>query len=320
MKKVMCPKCEEVFYIDENRDLLPSGCVYCKKCREPFLPSDGEKKLEIEFKNATNAAYKDMYSKQAYEQASGEYEYALTLKENDLGAIVGSIISKIYASKLNDRAFLNIVDTLEAHDIVLNAENTFVYLSFVRDTIYAFEQFLKMSFLNLAKDEIFYNHEYFEYYKDGIKEINEVLKYFKDSLTLVDEEEYKNFVKENALFLKDFETMENGIHNRLNRNYKVNEIGVIHLKDGVEEVLTSEKYEIETPSEVDLNLLPVNYKAIKIRKLMIAYFVFLSVLIATFIALYFVTKHQVFIYLSAIPILLALGGYFLFTYLIKKSY
>jgi tetratricopeptide (TPR) repeat protein len=321
MKKVMCPKCEEVFEIDETSDLLPTGCVHCKKCHEPFMPDDGVKKLENEFKGAVSAAYKDMYMKQNYEQAAGEYEYALTLKNDDLGAIVGSTLAKIYASKLNDRAFLNIIDALESRDIVLNAENTFIYLSFVRDAIYSFEQFLKMSRQNLTKDGIFYNKDFFSYYLDGIKEINKVMNYFKNSLSLVDNDEYESFQKENTLFNQDFETMTNGIRNRLNSDYKVNELGYVKVSNGETEVIRKENYEgVIIPLEVDLSLLPLNKKAIKVRRLMIGYFSLLTVMMIVFLVIYFVTKLSVYLWFLAIPIVLAAIGYFLFTYLIKKSY
>lgn len=320
MKKIMCPKCEEVFEVDENRDILPNGCVKCKKCHELIYLADGENKLQNEFKRATSAAYKDLYYKQAYEQAAGEYEYALTLKENDLGALVGSMLAKIYASKLNEREFLNIIETIDKHDIVLDAENTFIYLSFVRDAIYSFEQFLKMCSQNLTNNDVFYNKEYFSYYKDGIIEINKVMKYFKDSLSLLDEEEYKSFINENTLFNKDFETMENGINHRLNNNYKVYGYGLVHLSAGKEELINDDKYNITIPSDIDLSLLPVNKKAVKIRKMMILYFVVLTILILTFLIIFFVSKNNLFVYLCAIPVVLALGGYFMFTYLIKKCY
>lgn len=321
MKKVMCPKCEEVFEIDESSDLLPTGCVYCKKCREPFMPSDGVMKLENEFKRAVSAAYKDMYMKQNYEQAAGEYEYALTLKNDDLGAVVGSCLAKMYASKLNDREFLNIIDSFESRDIVLDAENTFIYLSFVRDSVYAFEQFLKMSRQNLTKDGIFYNKEYFSYYLDGIKEIKRVMDYFKDSLSLVDKDEYESFQKENSLFNQDFETMTNGINNRLNGDYKVNEVGYVQVSNGEMEIVREENYDgVITPIEVDLSLLPVNEKAVKVRKMMIGYFSFLTLMIIAFLVIYFVTKISTYLWFLAIPIGLAAIGYFVFTYLIKKCY
>ena len=321
MKKVMCPKCEEVFEVDESSELLPTGCVYCKNCHEPFMPDDGVRKLENEFKMAVSAAYKDMYMKQNYEQAAGEYEYALTLKDDDLGAIVGATLAKIYASKLNERAFLNIIDAFESRDIVLNAENTFIYLSFVRDAVYSFEQFLKMSRQNLTKDGIFYNKEFFNYYLEGIKEINKVMDYFRNSLSLVDKDEYETFQKENNLFNQDFETMTNGIRNRLNGDYKVNGVGFVQVSNGEMEIVREEEYdEVITPTEVNLSLLPVNEKAKKVRRTMICYFAFLTVMIITFIIIYFVTKLSVYLWLLAIPVVLAAIGYFLFTYLIKKSY
>lgn len=320
MKKVMCPKCEEVFEIDEKSDLLPTGCVYCKKCREPFYPNDGVAKLENEFKRTVSAAYKDMYMKQNYEQAAGEYEYALTLKNDDLGAVVGSSLAKIYASKLNERAFLDVIDAFESRDIVLNAENTFIYLSFVRDAVYSFEQFLKMTRQNLTKDGVFYNKEFFSYYLDGIKEINKVMDYFRESLSLVDKDEYDSFKKENTLFDQDFETMTNGIRNRLNGDYKVNGVGYVQVSNGEMEILREEKYDVVTPMEVDFSLLPVNEKALKVRKLMIGYFSFLTLMIITFIIIYFVTKINTFLWFLSIPVVLAAIGYFVFTYLIKKSY
>ena len=320
MKKVMCPKCEEVFEIDENSDLLPTGCVYCKKCREPFYPNDGVAKLENEFKRTVSAAYKDMYMKQNYEQAAGEYEYALTLKNDDLGAVVGSSLAKIYASKLNERAFLDVIDAFESRDIVLNAENTFIYLSFVRDAVYSFEQFLKMTRQNLTKDGVFYNKEFFSYYLDGIKEINKVMDYFRESLSLVDKDEYDSFKKENTLFDQDFETMTNGIRNRLNGDYKVNGVGYVQVSNGEMEILREEQYDVVTPIEVDLSLLPVNEKALRVRKLMIGYFSFLTLMIITFIIIYFVTKINTFLWFLSIPVVLAAIGYFVFTYLIKKSY
>lgn len=320
MKKVMCPKCEEVFEIDEKSDLLPTGCVYCKKCREPFYPNDGVAKLENEFKRTVSAAYKDMYMKQNYEQAAGEYEYALTLKNDDLGAVVGSSLAKIYASKLNERAFLDVIDAFESRDIVLNAENTFIYLSFVRDAVYSFEQFLKMTRQNLTKDGVFYNKEFFSYYLDGIKEINKVMDYFRESLSLVDKDEYDSFKKENTLFDQDFETMTNGIRNRLNGDYKVNGVGYVQVSNGEMEILREEQYDVVTPIEVDLSLLPVNEKALRVRKLMIGYFSFLTLMIITFIIIYFVTKINTFLWFLSIPVVLAAIGYFVFTYLIKKSY
>lgn len=320
MKKVMCPKCGEIFEVDESRDVLPNGCVYCKKCQEPFHPLDGQKKLEQEFKAATSNAYRDLYSKQRYSDACEEYEYALVLKDNDLGAIVGLSLSKIYASTIDKREFLNIIKMFEEHDVLLNAENTFIYLSFVRDAVYTFEQFLKVCRDSIASNEVFFNKTYFDYYVSGIKEIKEVMDYFKDSFSIVDEEEHKSFVEENQMFNKDFETMTNGIHHRLNKEYKVEGVGVIKLTNGEEEVIKKETYGLVVPPQVDLSLLPINNKVLKIKHITIAYYAVLTIAIVTLLILYFVTKVSAYAWCEIIPLLLAAGGYFLFTYLIKKSY
>lgn len=320
MKRVVCPKCGNIFDVNEKKDLVQGNCCHCKECNEVFFIENGMKKLQQDLKYFNGAGYKDLYQRQNYERAFDEYEHCLKLRDNDLGAIAGMAISKIYGSTIDELKFLYIIELLESHEIVLDPENTFIYLSFVRDAIYSFDYFLNVTSLKIQVDGVFLAKEYFDYYLNGVKDIKKVMEYLISSLPLCDETEYKTFLDENKKFNEYVEIMQNGLKNRLNKQYDIKDLGLVTIKDGEIVETTKKDYDIVEPKAIEFTFLAGQEKAKKIRNGMIIYYSILTVAIIGLLIGYFVTKITVLAILEVIPVLLAVAGYFLFNFIFKKSY
>lgn len=319
MKKVICPKCGKIFDIDEEHDLVDGENVVCPDCKTLVNLYQTTMKIEQQYRLSSSNAYRDLYKLRNYKGALENYEICLKLKDNDLSAIAGMIMSQIYGSNVDEPNFKIAIEYLEKYDILLNPENSFIYLNLVRDLIYACDQFLVMCKQNLCVNDVFISKEYFDMYLNGINEINELDKYFESSIPLLDEEEYKSFREENKNFDENNRVMKEGIEKRFNKTYDVNGVGEITLKDGKIVSTTEKKYEIIVPEVVEMLLYPINKKLTKLKAYMIGVAVVLSALIVVFIVSYFVTKNVTFLYLVAIPVVLSIIGYFSFMHFYKKS-
>jgi len=319
MKKIMCPKCGEIMEVDAEKSFIKENGATCDKCGTIFSVYEGEKKVLQEYSSNAKGAYKDLYRLKNFDQAYEEYKLCLMLRDNDLSAISGMIMAKIYGASLDEPNFDKIIPLIDEHDVVLNNENSFIFLNLVRDLIYAFEEFLIVSASSFSKDNVFYSEDLFNYYVKGVKEIKSVMDYFEKSFELIEAEEFKDFKEENHDFEQNIKTMENGANTRLNSKYNVNGLGVVSLKDG--EIIDKDgtQFNITVPENIDLSLYPVNKELQKYKTMTIITFAVLIAIIIALLVVFFVTQNALFAYLIFVPLALGVGAYYLFTYLAKKN-
>ena len=319
MKKVICPKCGNIFNIDEDHDLVNSENVVCPNCQTPFNLYAATTKINQQYKLASSNAYRDLYKLRDYRHSYEDYALCLKLKDNDLSAIAGMIMSKVYGATMDCPNFDVPIELLEKYDVVLNPENSFIYLNLIRDLIYSCEQFLLMSEKNLMVDDVFVSENYFKMYLSGVNEIKTLVQYFYDSLPLLDEEELKNFKEENKDFDGNLKIMHDGVENRLNKSYNINGVGIVELKDGITTMKTTKEFSVIVPEQVEMLLYPVNKRINKLKTYVILTFSIMFLIIVGLLVGYAITKNLLYIYLEIIPVLLSIGGYYFFMYLYKKN-
>lgn len=319
MKKVMCLKCKRVFDVDEKKE-VKNGVVFCKNCNESFYLEDGIKNLQQNYQTCSKRAYKEMYSNHNYENAYKYYEECLKLKDNDFSSICGMAMCKIYGSTMDELQFNNVINLIEEHDIQLNEENTFIFLSLIIDLMNSFKQFYISSSVSLMTNGVFNNEKFFSYYLSGLKDIKKLIEYIKSALSLCDEQEYADFKKDYDTFEQNFNDAEKEINDRLNATYNINEIGDVKLDNGISTNLGTNIKTIVEPSVVDFAFLPVNTKARKLRNIMIGIFAVLLVAIIVFIVLFFTTGNFLFMYLEFVPVAISIICYFVFKNFMKKMH
>lgn len=313
----MCPKCREVFDVKE-KDIRKNDVVLCKNCKEGMYLKDGVRKLDTEFTAVCNSSYKALYNKQDYEKAEKLYNEGLKLKPNDFGCVIGLIWCSIYGSQISEPQYFKVIELLEKYDIVLDTENTFVFLSFIKEMLGSFEYYRSLVYKTISKDGIFFNKEFFEYYKIGLLQIKNVFKYFDDSFALLDQKETEVFISENPDFKNQYTEIKNIFNTELHQGYRVIDTGFVFLNDDEEEIRKEKIEDIELPAMVDLSFIPINKKAIKLRNYLIAIYGVLLVAIITFIVLFIVTQKVLFVILEFVPVGIAVIVYFVFKKLLEK--
>lgn len=319
MKKVICPKCGNIFDVDEEHDLVDGENVVCPNCKTVVNLYQGSTKVDYQYRLSSNNAYRDLYKLRDYKRAFDNYELCLKLKDNDLNAIAGMIMSTVYGSSMDEPNFKVAIEYLDKYDIILNPENSFIYLNLIRDLVYSCDQFLIMSTKNLCVNDVFISKEYFDMYVKGINEINDLMKYFDASIPLLDEGELKNFKEENQNFEGNIKIMHDGIEKRFNKTYDVNGVGEVTLNDGKIKSTKKKELNISVPEVVEMLLYPINKKLNKLKLYIVLTAVILVAIIVGLIIGYFVTKNSVLLYLLAVPVLLSVGGYFLFMHIYNKD-
>lgn len=319
MKKVICPKCGNIFTVDEEHDLVDAENVVCPECKTAFNLYAASTKIDQQYKLSNSNGYRDLYKLRDYKHAYEDYAICLKLKDNDLSAIAGMIMAKVYGATMDKPNFNVPIELLEKYDIVLNPENSFIYLNLIRDLVYSCEQFLLMSKDNLMVNDVFISKDYFEMYINGVTEIKTLVKYFYDSLSLLDEEELKNFKEENKDFDGNLKIMHDGVETRLNKSYDVNGVGLIELKDGKEIKTTKKEYTLVVPEQVEMLLYPVNKKINKLKVYVIGTFSIMFIMIVGLLIAFAITKNFLYLYLLAIPVVLSIAAYYFFMYLYKKD-
>ena len=99
-------------------------------------------------------------------------------------------INFLGGNNVQESIFKFVIDEIEQYDIVLNVENSNLYLHFVKDILTYIEIYYDEVNSRLLKNNVFINKKYLEDYLEENKEIIELMNYFSDSFPLVDEEEF----------------------------------------------------------------------------------------------------------------------------------
>lgn len=317
MRKVYCTKCRNFFEVDETKEV--GNVASCPNCHENCeIDIKDDKNRTSLLKYISNKAYNDLYKTLDYEKAFEEYEYCIQLEPSDCQSIFGMAMAKIYGSSFDNLKFSFITETLDKYDIELNSENTFLYLTFVKDCLYSFEHFLRQGEQVLMVGDVYMDQTFFNYYFEGVKEINDVIAAFRESFEIVDQEEFAVFKEQNKNFMDNFSILENSMIRRLNETYKINEVGVVVYEGGKVKSTTEEKFDIVLPESVNLSFIPEDTNAIKKRKIFSGAIIGLGALLVVFFVIYLITKQTVFIILEFIPVVACLVIYFILKKQSKK--
>ena len=218
--KVICPGCGKLIDINSKTEK-----VYCNECGNTFTQDQGLEILNKKYKLFQDKAYKACYHENDYKTAREYYKESLTIKPNDFCSIVELILCDLYAQKFDAPAFNKIIPTLDSYDVYLNHENTFVYLSFLRDVIKQVEVFNEEGLTRLRNENgEFLNLNYLNYYLNGMKDALIALKELQTYIPLCSEEEKKEFIENDFDVVSKLQTTINFLEEHINKEYKVSEM------------------------------------------------------------------------------------------------
>ena len=218
--KVICPGCGKLIDINSKTEK-----VYCNECGNTFTQDQGLEILNKKYKLFQDKAYKACYHENDYKTAKEYYKESLAIKPNDFCSIVELILCDLYAQKFDAPAFNKIIPTLDSYDVYLNHENTFVYLSFLRDVIKQVEVFNEEGLTRLRNENgEFLNLNYLNYYLNGMKDALIALKELQTYIPLCSEEEKKEFIENDFDVVSKLQTTINFLEEHINKDYKVSEM------------------------------------------------------------------------------------------------
>ena len=218
--KVICPGCGKLIDINSKTEK-----VYCNECGNTFTQDQGLEILNKKYKLFQDKAYKACYHENEYKTAREYYKESLAIKPNDFCSIVELILCDLYAQKFDAPAFNKIIPTLDSYDVYLNHENTFVYLSFLRDVIKQVEVFNEEGSTRLRNENgEFLNLNYLNYYLNGMKDALIALKELQTYIPLCSEEEKKEFIENDFDVVSKLQTTINFLEEHINKDYKVSEM------------------------------------------------------------------------------------------------
>lgn len=215
--KVICPGCGKLIDINSKTQ----DC-YCNECGNAFTQEQGLEILNKKYKLFQDKAYKACYHENNYQEAIELYKEALAIKPNDFCSIVEIILCNLYAQKFDAPAFNKIIPTLDSYDVYLNHENTFVYLSFLRDVIKQVEVFNEEGLTRLRNENgEFLSEKYLSYYLSGMKDALEALKELQSFIPLCSEEEKKEYLEVDFDVVTKLETTIKFLEEHVNKEYPI---------------------------------------------------------------------------------------------------
>lgn len=218
--KVICPGCGKLIDINSKTEK-----VYCNECGNTFTQDQGLEILNKKYKLFQDKAYKACYHENDYKTAREYYKESLAIKPNDFCSIVELILCDLYDQKFDAPAFNKIIPTLDSYDVYLNHENTFVYLSFLRDVIKQIEVFNEEGLTRLRNENgEFLNLNYLNYYLNGMKDALIALKELQTYIPLCSEEEKKEFIENDFDVVSKLQTTINFLEEHINKEYKVSKM------------------------------------------------------------------------------------------------
>lgn len=313
--KIVCPFCENINDVD-------SGALHvsCSKCGQSFTIQDGEKKTLSKYKELQNFAYASLYHTQNFQDALDCYEELLEIKPNDLSSINGYCVAKICLSTFENVHFSFVIDEIEKYDIVLNVENSNLYLHFVKDILNYIEIYYDEVSSRLIKDNTFINMKYLENYLNENKEIIDLMNYFNDSFPLVDEEEFNVFKNDFPSFIDRIDEILKKANESLNATYNVNHIGEVEVKNGNINILNKNLVDLEINEVSNLNIVIVNTKGKFLTKVFLPICGGFGLLTLIFFIVFGALKEALYLYI-AIGMLVICGiVYAIYRFLLRKTF
>lgn len=294
MKKLMCPQCGKIFDYNEETNYKQ---IICPKCANGFDLQYGLDAIKKECDKLSKAAFR-FYSANNYSKAIEVYEEALKYSNDPAGIVTSIIMANLYGMKIDKPRFYIIKKMLDEYDIDLTKENTFLILSMIKDVVINFRYYKNRIFENYTTDGVFNNKEGLEIWKKEINEINDIFVYFDEAFPLMDEEELKEFKKENIYFEKEYE-----------------DVKASYLKYAITEYQLDETLKVH---ETETSFIKISEKAHKLKKMFFITYGILLLSLIVFLVLNIIFKQSVFLYLMIGVAGLAIVGYFVFKNIANK--
>lgn len=313
--KIVCPFCENINEVDNG-----ALHVSCSKCGQSFTIQDGKKKTLNKYKELQNFAYASLYHTQNFQDALDCYEELLNIKPNDLSSINGYCVAKICLSTFENVHFKFIIDEIEQYDIVLNVENSNLYLHFVKDILTYIEIYYDEVNSRLLKNNVFINKKYLEDYLEENKEIIELMNYFNDSFPLVDEEEFNMFKTDFPTFMERIDDILKKANTALNSSYNVNHIGEVEVKDGKINVLGTNVINLDIDEVLNFNIIIENTKGKFLTKVFLPICGGFGVLTLIFFIVFGALKEALYLYLAIGALVICAIVYAVYQILLRKTF
>lgn len=313
--KIICPYCENV-----NEVAKGAVHVSCDKCGQSFTIEDGKRKTVAKYKELQNLGYNFLYQTYKFELAKNCYEECLLIKENDLSSIIGVCLSNIALSTFDETHFNFVIPYIEKHDIVLNVENTNIFLHFINDCLKYVEAYFKGFDSRLIKDGTVINKKYLQDYIKSTKDILDLFAFFKDSFELMDQKELESYNEDFPTFNERLEFILKDANERLNKVYNVNHFGDIKYENGEFTIINSNKKDLDIDEINDLHIIRENNEGKLYAKIFIPLVAVFGLLTLILFIVFGSLKNVNYIYGACGSLGLTLILYTTYQILLKRSY
>lgn len=312
--KIVCPKCEKINDVSKDTKV-----VTCSGCGEKFSIDVGKEKTVQKYKELHNRAYMCLYRLQVYEKAIECYEACLEIKPNDFSSVIGICLAKTSLSKLDNTNFKDVEKIIDSYDIYLDLENSTIFLDFTSEMIDQINFYLRQVDERLINNETFISKKYFDGYLNSIIDIKNLLAYLRKSQEFIDNKVLESYLEDNQDFAKKEEDVTKNINERMNKMYNVNHFGDIKVTDGNQEIIGSNKIDLENDEIDNLDLVVKNEKGLLYQKTLIPASLFFGVIGIILLFVFTSNKNIIVLIVSIISILLGLLIYGLYKFLLRKT-
>lgn len=221
MKKIMCPNCESIIEVDDEK-----MNITCNECNLTFLVNDGEKALERSYNHFKNKGYR-LYSKLKFFESNKCYLKCLEINPLDFDIRTKYILNLLYLNTLTHNNFNEVIPILEKEEIILDNKNTYLFLAFIKDLIQNISVFYKHMEENTIIEDSFINESYALNYFDASLNILNILNYLKDVFPLLKEKDLNLYLEDNPSFNERFNKYLDKAKSILNKDkiYNLNHKG-----------------------------------------------------------------------------------------------
>lgn len=298
--KLICPNCNKVLEIEEtNKDLIE-----CDNCKMKFPLAEGMKAFERQFNYLKNKGHSE-YIKCNFDKAMSYYLEALKYKNDDFESIAKYSLNLLYSQRFDNIKYHEMIEFIDSKDVVLNSNNTYLFLSFIETYLGQINLYFKES-KRLIHEDSFINEKYFDYYYQGLKEIKESLDYFNNVFSLLKEEDFEHFKNTEYDIFSSFNKIKNEVNSALNRTYNLNHKGDFVVEDDKKVFSNEHLKDFEEIEVSDLRLIIPNDKIMKLMKFTYIGCALLLVISLGFIIGGAISKINALYYVSIVLIVLAL--------------
>lgn len=297
--KVICPNCGKV--IDVKDDDVMS---YCKHCSDKFNTQDAITATLKRYKFLQDDARKKLFDSLDFATSYKEYEMCLELRPNDISSISGMAMTKVIGSTFDNFKYIEVKNLFDKYNIVLNKENTFLLLNFIKDFLKYVKAYYREADSRLKENDVFLNYNYLDLYIKNNNDIIEVLDFFKESLTLVEQEEFNDFINDvDKDFKENFKKQYEIAYKNKTLEYKVNNLGTYNYSL---ELLNEDKVTTSSDSIEDMRIFLPDEKFLKLRKWMSFTLIICAFVIVAIIIVALIIKVAWVYALVAVPALIGL--------------